>query len=116
MIASCPVVLYTGSLVPKEVIAHARPDATVMDSSGMTLEQIVEVIVAARDADQDVARVHTGDPMIFGRGGEEMDELRKAEVPFDVIPGISAVQAAASKLKVSLTHRDHAKRLHFFLS
>ena len=58
-----------------------------------------------------VVRLKSGDPMIFGRGGEEMDELRKAEIPFDVIPGISAIQAAASKLKVSLTHRDHAKRL-----
>ena len=58
-----------------------------------------------------VVRLKSGDPMIFGRGGEEMDELRTAGIPFDVIPGISAIQAAASKLKVSLTHRDHAKRL-----
>lgn len=58
-----------------------------------------------------VVRLKSGDPMIFGRGGEEMDELRAAGIPFDVIPGISAIQAAASKLRVSLTHRDHAKRL-----
>ena len=58
-----------------------------------------------------VVRLKSGDPMIFGRGGEEMDELRAAGIPFAVIPGISAIQAAASKLQVSLTHRDHAKRL-----
>lgn len=58
-----------------------------------------------------VVRLKSGDPMIFGRGGEEIDELRAARIPFDVIPGISAIQAAASKLRVSLTHRDHAKRL-----
>ncbi len=58
-----------------------------------------------------VVRLKSGDPMIFGRGGEEIDELRAAGIAFDVIPGISAIQAAASKLKVSLTHRDHAKRL-----
>ncbi len=64
----------------------------------------------ARDGKR-VVRLKSGDPMIFGRGGEEMDELRAAGIPFDVIPGISAIQAASSKLKVSLTHRDHAKRL-----
>lgn len=64
----------------------------------------------ARDGKR-VVRLKSGDPMIFGRGGEEMDELRAAGIAFDVIPGISAIQAAASKLKVSLTHRDHAKRL-----
>ena len=64
----------------------------------------------ARDGKR-VVRLKSGDPMIFGRGGEEMDELRAAGISFDVIPGISAIQAAASKLKVSLTHRDHAKRL-----
>ncbi|MDE3119874.1 MAG: cobalt-precorrin-4/precorrin-4 C(11)-methyltransferase, partial [Nitrospirota bacterium] len=90
LIASCPIVLYTGSLVPKEVIAHARPDAKVMDSSGMTLEQIVEVIVEARDADQDVARVHTGDPMIFGSTAEQMRRLSELGIPYDIIPGVSS--------------------------
>lgn len=60
-----------------------------------------------------VVRLKSGDPMIFGRGGEEMDELEAAGIPFEVIPGISAAQAAAARLKVSLTHRDHAKRLQF---
>src|SRR5439155_21429757 len=63
LIASCPVVLYTGSLVPPEVVAHARLDATVLDSSGMTLDEIVRIVETARDADEDVARVHTGDPL-----------------------------------------------------
>ena len=51
--------------------------------------------------------------MIFGRGGEEMDDLDAAGIGFDVIPGISAAQASAARLKVSLTHRDHAKRVQF---
>src|SRR3954469_9311286 len=72
LVASCPVVLYTGSLVPKEIVARARPDAKVLDSSGMTLEEIVAVVQEARDADQDVARVHTGDPVIFGSTAEQM--------------------------------------------
>jgi uroporphyrin-III C-methyltransferase/precorrin-2 dehydrogenase/sirohydrochlorin ferrochelatase len=60
---------------------------------------------------QRVVRLKSGEPMIFGRAGEEMDELRAAGIAFEVIPGISAVQAAAADLQVSLTHRDHAKRL-----
>ena len=103
LISSCPVVLYTGSLVPKEVIAHARPDAKVMDSSGMTLEQIVEVIVAARDADQDVARVHTGDPMIFGSTAEQMRRLRELGIGYEIIPGVSSFTAAAAALGRELT-------------
>lgn len=58
-----------------------------------------------------VVRLKSGDPLIFGRAGEEIEELDKARIPFEVIPGISAVQAAAAQLKQSLTHRDHAKRL-----
>ncbi|NOS80422.1 MAG: cobalt-precorrin-4/precorrin-4 C(11)-methyltransferase, partial [Nitrospira sp.] len=103
LIASCPVVLYTGSLVPKEVIAHARPDAKVMDSSGMTLEQIIEVIVDARDADQNVARVHTGDPMIFGSTAEQMRRLVELGIPYDIIPGVSSFTAAAAALGRELT-------------
>lgn len=103
LIASCPVVLYTGSLVPKEVIAHARADAKVMDSSGMTLEQIIDVIVAARDANQDVARVHTGDPMLFGSTAEQMRQLAKLGIPYDIIPGVSSFTAAAAALGRELT-------------
>ncbi len=103
LIASCPVVLYTGSLVPKEVIAHARPDAKVMDSSGMTLEQIIDVIIVARDADQDVARVHTGDPMLFGSTAEQMRRLVELGIPYDIIPGVSSFTAAAAALGRELT-------------
>ena len=103
LIASCPVVLYTGSLVPKEVIAQARPDAKVMDSSGLTLEQIIDVILAARDADQDVARVHTGDPMIFGSTAEQMRRLAELGIPYDIIPGVSSFTAAAAALGRELT-------------
>src|SRR5215208_3174723 len=75
LIASCPVVLYTGSLVPREVFARTAPSAQVLDSSGMTLDEIMTVIIAAWDADQDVARVHTGDPLIFGSTAEQMRRM-----------------------------------------
>ena len=75
LIASCGVVMYTGSLVPREVIGRARADAVVIDSSKLTLDEIVEHIVAARDAGEDVARVHTGDPAVFGSTAEQMRRL-----------------------------------------
>lgn len=103
LIAACPIVLYTGSLVPKEVIAHARPDAKVMDSSGMTLDQIIEVIVAAHDADQNVARVHTGDPLIFGSTAEQMRRLTELGIGYEIIPGVSSFTAAAAALGRELT-------------
>ncbi len=103
LIAACPVVLYTGSLVPKAILARALPDAKVLDSARMTLEEIIEVIVAARDADHDVARVHTGDPLIFGSTAEQMRRLTALGIAYDIIPGVSSFTAAAAALGRELT-------------
>ena len=103
LIARCPVVLYTGSLVPREVIARARPDAKVLDSSGMTLDEIVAVLVEAHAADQDVARVHTGDPSIFGSTGEQMRRLEELGIAYEIVPGVSSFSAAAAALGKELT-------------
>jgi precorrin-4/cobalt-precorrin-4 C11-methyltransferase len=103
LIAACPVVLYTGSLVPREVVALARPDAKVLDSSGMTLDEIIALIVAARDAGQDVARVHTGDPLIFGSTAEQMRRLDELGIAYEIIPGVSSFTAAAAALGRELT-------------
>jgi precorrin-4/cobalt-precorrin-4 C11-methyltransferase len=77
LIACCPIVLYTGSLVPREVLSTVRPDARVSDSSSMTLDEIMDVIVEAHRRDQDVARVHTGDPLVFGSTAEQMRRMDK---------------------------------------
>lgn len=103
LIASCPVVLYTGSLVPREVLAHAQADATVLDSSGMTLDQILDVVVAARDAGRDVARVHTGDPLLFGSTAEQMRRMDELGIPYEIVPGVSSFTAAAAVLGRELT-------------
>ncbi len=103
LIAACPVVLYTGSLVPAEVVALAQPDAMVLDSSGMTLDEIIAVIVAARDAGQDVARVHTGDPSLFGSTAEQMRRLSALGIDYEIIPGVSSFTAAAAALGRELT-------------
>lgn len=103
LISSCRVVLYTGSLVPREAIAMARADAKVLDSSGLTLDEIIDLIVAARDADQDVARVHTGDPMVFGSTAEQMQRLAELGIEYEVVPGVSSFSAAAAVLGRELT-------------
>jgi precorrin-4/cobalt-precorrin-4 C11-methyltransferase len=103
LIARCPVVLYTGSLVPAEVIARARPDALVRDSSGMTLEEIVAILRDAHAADQDVARVHTGDPSIFGSTAEQMRRLQELGIDYEIVPGVSSFAAAAAALGKELT-------------
>jgi precorrin-4/cobalt-precorrin-4 C11-methyltransferase len=103
LIARCPVVMYTGSLVPREVVARARPDARVLDSAGMTLDEIVAVMVEARDADQDVARVHTGDPSLFGSTAEQMRRLAELGIPCEIVPGVSSFSAAAAALGRELT-------------
>jgi precorrin-4/cobalt-precorrin-4 C11-methyltransferase len=103
LIARCPVVLYTGSLVPPEVIAHARADAKVLDSSGMTLDQIVDVIALARDAGHDVARVHTGDPLIFGSTAEQMRRFEALGIEYEIVPGVSSFSAAAAAVGRELT-------------
>ena len=103
LIASCPVVLYTGSLVPTEVVAHARPDAKVLDSSGMTLDEIIRIVETARDADEDVARVHTGDPLLFGSTAEQMRRFEALGIEYEIVPGVSSFTAAAAAIRRELT-------------
>jgi precorrin-4/cobalt-precorrin-4 C11-methyltransferase len=103
LVERCPVVLYTGSLVPEAVIARARKDAQVLDSSSMTLDEIIKVITDARDRDEDVARVHTGDPSVFGSTAEQMRKLDALGIAYEIIPGVSSFAAAAAALGKELT-------------
>ncbi len=72
LIARCPVCLYAGSLVPAEVVAAAPTGARVIDTAPMTLDEIIDEMVAADAAGHDVARVHSGDPSLYGAIGEQM--------------------------------------------
>ena len=81
----------------------ARPDAQVLDSSSMTLDQIVAVIALARDAGDDVARVHTGDPTLFGSTAEQMRRMQELGIEYEIVPGVSSFTAAAAALGRELT-------------
>ncbi len=103
LIARCPVVLYAGSLVPREVLAGAPPKARVIDTAPLTLDQIIEEMRIAHAAGQDVARVHSGDPSLYGAIGEQMRRLRALDIDYDITPGVPAFAAAAAALGRELT-------------
>jgi precorrin-4/cobalt-precorrin-4 C11-methyltransferase len=105
------VVLYTDSLVNDELIARAKPEAQVLKSAGMDLNEMVQVMIDAVQAGKSVARVHTGDPSIYGAILEQMTLLKKAGVPTEVIPGVSSVFAAAAALQAELTIPDLTQTL-----
>ena len=103
LIETCPVVLYAGSLVPREVIACAPEGARVLDTAPMTLDEIIDEMGAAHARGEDVARVHSGDPSLYGAIGEQMRRLDALGIPFDITPGVPAYAAAAAALESELT-------------
>ena len=103
LIQRASVVLYAGSLVPPELIALAPPDATVMDTAPMTLDEIIDEIGRAHAAGHDVARVHSGDPALYGAIAEQMRRLGARGIPYDIVPGVPSYAAAAAALKSELT-------------
>ncbi|MBL8704815.1 MAG: precorrin-4 C(11)-methyltransferase [Rhodospirillales bacterium] len=103
LIRRCPVVLYAGSLVPRAVVAEAPPGARVIDTAPLDLDQIVAEIQAAVAAGHEVARVHSGDPSLYGATAEQMRRLDALGISYDVTPGVPAYAAAAAALKAELT-------------
>ncbi len=103
LIARCPVCLYAGSLVSPEVVACAPPGARVIDTAPLTLDEIIREMQAADAAKLDVARVHSGDPSLYGAIAEQMRRLDRLGIAYDITPGVPAFAAAAAILKSELT-------------
>jgi precorrin-4/cobalt-precorrin-4 C11-methyltransferase len=103
IIASSPVCLYAGALVPVELLDLCPPGARRVDTADLTLDQITEELVAAHRAGHDVARLHSGDPSIYSAMAEQMRRLEAEGVPYDVTPGVPAFAAAAASLRRELT-------------
>jgi len=103
LIEAAPVVLYAGSLVPAEIVAAAAADAHVVDTAPLNLDQIIAEIVAADAAGHDVARVHSGDPSLYGAIAEQMRRLDDHGIDYDITPGVPAFAAAAAALKREFT-------------
>lgn len=103
LIARCPVCLYAGSLVPKALLDHCPPDARIVDTAPLSLDEIVAECRRATDAGQDVARLHSGDLSVWSALGEQLRRLDAERISYTVTPGVPSFAAAAAALGQELT-------------
>ncbi len=103
IIKKADVIIYAGSLVNREILNGAKDDCIIKNSASMNLDDIVDLMDESVKSGKLVARVHTGDPSIYGAIGEQMELLKKRNIPFEIIPGVSSFFAAAAALENELT-------------
>jgi precorrin-4/cobalt-precorrin-4 C11-methyltransferase len=103
LLGRCPVCLYAGSIMPDDLLALCPPDARVVDTGPLTLDQIVEELSEAHAAGLDVARLHSGDPSLYSALAEQCRRLDERGVDWEVVPGVPAFAAAAAALGRELT-------------
>ena len=103
IIASCPVCLYAGSLVPEQILGHCPPDAKVINTAALDLDAIISECRTAHDNGQDVARLHSGDLSVWSAMGEQLRRLHSENIPVSVTPGVPSFSAAAAALGTELT-------------
>lgn len=103
LLQRCPVCLYAGSIMSTELLALCPPDARVVDTGPLTLEQIIEEISTADAAGHDVARLHSGDPSLYSAVAEQCRRLDELGIGYEIVPGVPAFAAAAAVLGRELT-------------
>lgn len=103
LIDGADVIIYAGSLVNEKVLEGRKASAAVYNSAYMTLEEVLAVMKESWDKGLSVARVHTGDPSIFGAIREQMDVLEAMGIDYEVIPGVSSFLGVAASLKAEYT-------------
>ncbi|MTD45750.1 precorrin-4 C(11)-methyltransferase [Conexibacter sp. W3-3-2] len=103
VLAAAPVCVYAGALVPEEVLAHCPPGAELVDSQHLTLDEIEAVLARAHAREQDVARLHSGDPSLYSAVTEQAQRLRARGIPYEIVPGVPAYAAAAATIGRELT-------------
>lgn len=106
LVNEADVIIYTGSLVPQEVLTHAKADAKIYNSASMNLDEVLACIQEHHQEGKKIVRLHTGDPTIYGAIREQIDALEKLEIPCEVVPGVSSFTAAAAAIKKELTLPD----------
>jgi len=102
LVRTCPVILYAGSLVPPAVLDGHRAEQ-VVNTAELDLGAIVALLADAHAKGQDVARVHSGDPSLYGAIGEQIRRLKVLGIPYEIVPGVTATAACAATLGVELT-------------
>jgi precorrin-4/cobalt-precorrin-4 C11-methyltransferase len=110
LVRSCPVILYAGSLVPAEVLA-GNVAHSVVNTAELDLDAIVALLADAHANGYDVARVHSGDPSLYGAIGEQMRRLRALDISYEIVPGVTATAACAATLGCELTLPDVSQTL-----
>lgn len=103
LIDESDLIIYAGSLVPKQVIDSHKASATVLSSAGMNLDEVMEKMISVVREGKQVARVHTGDPSIYGAIREQIDWLDKENIEWEVVPGVSSFVASAAALGKEFT-------------
>ncbi len=103
LVARCPVCLFAGSLVPREIVALCPPGARIVDTAPLDLDAITAELVAAHEAGLDVARLHSGDLSVWSAMGEQIRRLEAHDIPYTVTPGVPSFAAAAAALGRELT-------------
>ncbi|MEN9224474.1 MAG: precorrin-4 C(11)-methyltransferase [Thermostichus sp. HHBFW_bins_43] len=103
LLSEADVVFYAGSLVPEGLLCHCRPGVEAIDTRSLTLETLLPQMIARVRAGKRVVRLQDGDPALYGALHELLLGLRKAGIPFEIVPGVSAFQLAAARLQVELT-------------
>lgn len=103
LLQRCPVCLYAGSLVPPEMLTAVPPGTLMIDTAPLTLDEIMAHVAEAHENGLDVARLHSGDPSLYGAVAEQMRRLEALGIPFDVTPGVPSFAAAAAALGYELT-------------
>lgn len=102
-IRQADVIIYAGSLVNPDLLKEAKKDCKIYDSAYMTLEEVLQVIYDGEEKGLVTVRLHTGDPSIYGAIKEQIDELEKKQIPYDICPGVSSMSGAAASLRVEYT-------------
>ena len=103
LIARCPVCLYAGSIVPKELLAYCPQGARIVDTAPLSLDEIEAELVAAHAAGKDVARLQSGDLSVYSALAEQLRRLERRGIPYTLTPGVPAFAAAAAALGCELT-------------
>lgn len=103
VIENADVIIYAGSLVNKEVLSPSKKDCEIHNSAYLNLEETIDIMKKAIRENKLVARVHTGDPSIYGAIGEQIRELKKLNIEYEIIPGVSSLFGTASVLEAELT-------------
>ncbi len=103
ILSQADVILYADSLVPKQILQDVRDDAELIRTGNKTLEEIIPLIIDRVRQNLTVVRLHSGDLTLYSAIAEQIKRLSEAEIPFELVPGISAFQAAAAKLQSELT-------------